>query len=588
MKEFFKFMFASMLGFFLTLVILFFIFTAIFMAVISFAASEDITVDANSILHLRLTEEIHDRTPSSPFTIDFNGNIKPTPPGLNDIIHNLEKARGDNRIKGIFLDLTFLPSGMATIEEIRHLLNDFKESGKFIIAYGEGMSQKAYYLATVADEIYLHPEGLLDFRGLSAEVTFIKGLLEKLDVEAQVIRHGKFKSAVEPLIRDQMSDENREQYNKLINSVWEHMIGQISSSRDISVTELNQIADDLIGLDAQRAFETGLVDSLLYKDELLSILAGKTGIDEVKKKHLVSLGDYNKVADPEPRSGSRNKVAVIFATGDIMGGEGSEMSIGSKLISREIRKARLSENVKSVVFRVNSPGGDALASDVIWREVLLTSQVKPVVVSMGNLAASGGYYVSCAADKIIAHPSTITGSIGVFGVIPNFEKMFKNKLGITFDDVQTNENSKFMSVTKPLTPYQREVFTRFIDDIYETFVNHVAEARNMTYEEVDEIAQGRVWSGSDAKMLGLVDEFGGLQYAIKTSADLAGIEDYRIVEYPVQKDPILQLMEDMFGSKASELLEKHLGNNYRVFKRMQGMHELKGVQARLPVELEMQ
>ncbi|MBN1340980.1 MAG: signal peptide peptidase SppA [Bacteroidales bacterium] len=584
MKEFFKFMFASMLGFLITLIIAGFIFMAMVMAAISFTKPKEVAVNSSTILHLRLNQEITDRTSNAPFAFGAMGELESVPLGLNDIIKNLNKASEDERIKGIFLELSFVPSGMATLEEIRGLLEKFKSSGKFVIAYGEAMDQKAYYLATVADKLYLHPEGLIEFRGLNSELVFIRGLLEKMDVETQIIRHGEYKSAVEPLILDRMSEANREQTTALAQTIWGNMVSHISESRNLSHEDLNRLADNLTAFRAADALNAGLIDSVLYKDEVLHVLAQKAGLEKLEKINILALKKYNNVIVKDA-SVSRDKIAVIFAEGDIVQGKSDEQTIGSDDLSLEIRTARENLSVKAIVLRINSPGGDGLASDVIWREVQLAGSEKPVIVSMGNLAASGGYYIACPATKILAHPSTITGSIGVFGVIPYLGKMFSNKLGITFDRVTTNKNSDFLSLNKPLTPFQREVMQNFVDDFYATFAGHVAEGRKMTYEGVDKIGEGRVWSGASALELGLIDEYGGLEKAIELAAGAAGITEYRVVEYPVYKEPFIQLMEDLMGESSVKLARHLLGEYYPTFNTIERLNSMEGIQARMPYDL---
>ena len=585
MKDFFKFMFASMLGFILTSIIIFFLFMGFFMALVAMTKSDDVAVDQKSILHLSLDYPITDRASKNPLMFYDFESFKLNP-GLNEILKNIEKAKKDDRIQGIFLDLGNIQAGLATTFEIRKALEKFKESGKFIYTYGSVIPQKSYYLATVSDKIFLNPEGYVEFRGYYGQTMFIKGLLEKLEIEPQIIRHGKFKSAIEPLILDKMSEANKEQTLAFISSMWNESLEDISKSRNIEVSKLNQIANELVGQQAAKAYELHLIDSLTYYDEFLNILANELDIEVVKKKNLISLSKYvdARIKDSKKKR-SRDKIAVIYAEGDIIQGEGDENSIGSDKISRAIRQARLDESIKAIVFRVNSPGGDALASDIILREVNLAKKEKPVVVSMGNLAASGGYYIACGADKILANPTTITGSIGVFGFIPNFQKFFSNKLGITFDDVKTNENSDFFSVTKPLSEYQHGIIKKEIERIYDTFIHHVIDGRNMSYEDVDEIAQGRVWSGADAINLGLIDELGGLDEAIKAAVELAELEDYRIVELPKQKELFEQLIEDIFGETRTRLIQKELGANYKYYKYIKEVSEMEGIQARLPFEI---
>jgi protease-4 len=586
MKDFFKFMFASMLGFFLTSIIVFFLFFAFFMALVSFTQTEEVSVNDPSILHLRLNYDIPDRSAGLPIQYDWGMNTFKRPPGLKEILKTIEKAGRDDRIKGIFLELGEAPSGMATLKEIRRALEKFKETGKFVYAYGNFILQKGYYLGSVADKVISNPEGLIEMKGFYGEVMFIKGLLEKLEVEPQVIRHGKFKSAVEPLIQEKMSEENRIQKTAYIQSLWDNAVQTMAADRALTTSEINRIADDLAAMNPVSALDNGIVDSLMYYDEFLAILANKIGEEHLQSRHLIALKDYqHAVVAGSSGKRSKNKIAVVFASGDIVQGEGSVDRIGSAKLSRTLRNLRLDESVKAVVLRVNSPGGDGVASDIILREVLLTKQEKPIVVSMGNLAASGGYYIACGADYILAQPVTLTGSIGVFGLIPNAQGFFNEKLGITFDGVKTNKNADFVGITKPLPDYQRTMLQHEIDRFYDTFVNHVAQGRNMTYEAVDSIAQGRVWSGLDALEIGLVDDLGGLEDAVEKAASLAGLEDYRTTDYPVEKEPFQQLIEDLFGAMETKILQKHLGPEYKTLMYLRNLTEQSGIQARMPFEI---
>lgn len=593
MKQFFKFMFASMLGFLLTFLILFFIGISIIVSVASLSKKDTAPIPEKSILQLHFKEFIPDRAPKDPFSLsDFSGFELSKTFGLDEILKNIDKAASDNNIKGILLEMSAVPSGMATIEEIRNALLEFKESGKFIVSYGEVYSQKAYYLASVADEVYLNPEGLLELKGLTGQVMFIKGMLEKLDVETTVIRgrDNKFKSAVEPIIYDKMSEANKEQTLTYVSSIWNNMLECISKSRNISIESLNVIADGLKLKSPEIAVQNKLVDDIIYKDQLLEILKDKVGVESGKKISLVNLKKYSNVnaANIETKKRSKNRIAVIYAQGEIMSGEQDEMTIGSERISKAIRKARQDDKIKAIVFRVNSPGGSALASEVIWREVVLAKNEKPVVVSMGNLAASGGYYISCGADKIFADPTTLTGSIGVFGIMPNFQATFKNWLGITFDEVKTNKYSDFGSAVRPLSDYEEDVIRYYIEDIYETFLEHVAEGRNMTKAQVDSIGQGRIWSGVDAKRIGLIDEFGGLETAIEEAAKMAELEDYRTISLPVQKEFIEKIMEDLALDVKTSRLEKELGENYKYFRLINRIAEMDKYQARIPFEIDVQ
>lgn len=584
MKDFFKFMFASMLGFFLTMIILFFLFMAFIMAAISFTQPEEVVVENPSVLKMSLSYDINDRTESLPINFIWDLSSLNPKPGLKQILDNIEKAGRDERIKGIYLDMTDMPSGMATIQEIRNALQNFKNSGKFIYAYGNIYTQKAYYMASVADKVFLNPEGFIELRGFQGEVTFIKGLLDKLGIEAQVVRHGQYKSAVEPLIMDQMSDANREQTRAFISSMWEDVATEMATNRHIDLAKVNQIADLLKAQHPDDALQLGIVDSLIYMDQFLGMIADEIGVDAVKTSNLISIYKYDRVyVKKDDGRRSRNKIAVIFAEGDIVQGEGPQDMIGSERISRAIRNVRLDGSYKALVLRVNSPGGDGIASDIILREMKLTGDSMPVVVSMGNYAASGGYYISCSADKIVAQPTTITGSIGVFGVIPNFKEFFNEKLGITFDGVGTNQNSDYISVTKPLSDFQRNVLQTEIERFYTTFIKHVADGRGMTTDEVDAIGQGRVWSGTDALEIGLVDQLGGLDDAIQLAAELAGIEEYRTVDLPEVKEPIEQLMENLMGETTrTRLLKQELGEFYKLYQYVDFVKASSGIQTRLP------
>ena len=584
MKQFFKFMFASITGTLLIIIILFFIMMGIMISVASFSKKEIVIVPKNTVLQLKFDEAITDRSSNNPLE---NFNIYSMKSGeslgLNDILDNIKKAKSDENIKGIYLDLGTLSTGIATLEEIRNALIDFKNSKKFIISYAEGYSQKAYYLASVSDKIYLNPQGTIDFKGLGGEIMFYKGLLEKLDVNVQIIRHGKFKSAVEPFILDKMSKPNREQTLKYLNSIWEHLLSGISESRKISINELNAIADSFKIQKAEDAVTCKLADKLMYKDEIIAELRSRLGIKENDKISMMSINKYMNAPDKLRKiSKTKDKIAVIYAIGEIEGGNGNDKTIGSERISEAIRCARLDSNVKAVVLRVNSPGGSALASDVIWREVVLTKKVKPIVASMGDVAASGGYYISCAASKIIADPNTITGSIGVFGMIPNFKGLLNNKLGITMDYVKTNNHADFGTVYRPMTVEEKEFYQTDVENIYHSFISHVAEGRGMTVAQVDSIGQGRVWCGVDAKEIGLIDEFGGLDKAIETAAKLAKISDYKLQSLPLQKDAFTKIIENITGNSEDVLLKKELGDAYEYFQYIQSIKNMKGVQARLP------
>ena len=584
MKQFFKFMFASMTGTLLIIIILFFIMMGILMSVASFSKKEIVIVPKNTVLQLKFDEPITDRSSNNPLeNFNFYSMKSGESIGLNEILDNIKKAKTDENIKGIYLDLGAISAGVATLEEIRNALIDFKSSKKFIISYSESYSQKAYYIASISDKIYLNPQGTLDFKGLSGEIMFYKGLLEKLDVNVQIIRHGKFKSAVEPFILDKMSKPNREQTLKYITSIWDHLLNGISESRKISVNELNAIADSFRIQKAEDAVKYKLADKLMYKDEILAELRSRLGIKENAKISMMSIDKYFNAPDKQRKiSKTKYKIAVIYAIGEIESGNGNDKTIGSERISEAIRCARLDSTVKAVVLRVNSPGGSALASDVIWREVVLTKKVKPIVASMGDVAASGGYYISCAASKIIADPNTITGSIGVFGMVPNLKGLLNNKLGITVDNIKTNNHADFGTVYRPITGKEKEFYQTDVENIYHSFIAHVAEGRGMTVAQVDSIGQGRVWCGIDAKGIGLIDDFGGLDKAIETAAKLAKISDYKLQSLPLQKDAFTKIIENLSGNSEEILMKKEFGDAYDYFQYIQSIKNMKGVQARLP------
>ena len=586
MKQFFKFMFASMLGTFLTLIISFILFILIIGGAIMASSKPDTSVPRNAILRLTLDAPIPERSLNNPFgDFSFGGLGGQQVPGLYETVNAIKHAKSDSNIKGILLDLGMVPSGMATVEEIRNALLDFKKSGKFIVAYSELYSQKAYYLATVANKVYMNPEGTLDFRGIGGEVMFMKGLMEKLDVQIQVIRHGKFKSAVEPFILDKMSQANKEQTLTYINSLWKQMVVGISQSRGISEAQLNKLADNLSGYTPEVAVKEKMVDQLIYKDQLLQELRTRLNIKNDKDINSITLGKYVLANEKNTPEYSKDKIAIIFASGDIVSGNGDEGTIGSERISKAIRKARLDNNVIAIVLRVNSPGGSALASDVIWREMVLAKKAKPVVVSMGDVAASGGYYISCAASKVFADPNTITGSIGVFGIIPNFQKTLQNKLGITFDKVTTNKHSDFITVTRPLDAEETAIMQGDIERIYKSFIGHVAEGRKTTPAAIDSIGQGRVWSGVDAKRLKLIDEFGGLNNAVDAAAKLAKLSKYNIQTLPAMQDPFTKLIEQLTGDYKDARIQNELGEYYGYFTYLRKLAKAEKIQARLPFEM---
>ncbi len=586
MKQFFKFVFASMLGVLISsFIIILIVFGSI--AVLISGSKENVEVKENSILHVSLNLPITERSSSSPFDdLDFAPLKGDKKIGLNDILKSIKNAKDDSNIKGIYLDVTYMMTGFATIEEIRNALLDFKKSGKFIVAYSEVYTQGAYYLASVANKVYLNPQGILELKGLSSEVMFFKGALEKLDIEAQIIKVGTFKSAVEPFFLDKMSDANRLQTTALLGSLYNHLTAEIAKSRKISQDSIIAIADGLKSRSPQDALTYKLVDGLKYKDEVLDELKTKTGIDKDKNLNTVGVSDYAKTI--KSKGSSSDKIAVVYANGDINSGEGDENSIGSEGISRAIRKARLNDKVKAIVLRVNSPGGSALASDVIWREVLLAKKAKPVIVSMGDYAASGGYYIACAADEIFAEPTTITGSIGVFAVIPNMKGFFNNKLGITFDGVKTGQFADLGNVSRPLNNAEKLILQNEVNRTYNDFTKRVADGRKLSQTYVDSIGQGRVWTGEQALKLKLVDKLGHLDDAIAAAAKKAKIKDYKIANYPEIKDGLMGLLGNSDEKIKAYFVKQELGKSYQYYQKIKEVSSMSGLQARLPYEITFQ
>ncbi|MBU0474355.1 MAG: signal peptide peptidase SppA [Bacteroidetes bacterium] len=585
MKQFLKFFFASFLGTIASLITLFFLFFIIMLGIVSMVSTDEtVSISPNTILKLEFDKQVPERTQfdnlnlSSFLAIKISKNI-----GLNDIVENINKAKNDSNIIAIYMKMDDFNAGSyATIEPIRNALIDFKESKKPIIAHGNYFSQTAYYLASVADSVYLTPTGGLDFRGLNTQLAFFKKTLDKLEIEAQVIKVGKFKSAVEPFLLEGMSEANREQLNAFVNSINNYLLNKISIARKIEASEIQNISNNMLVQSPKDAVDYNLVDKLNYEVDVLEILKNIS-----MKKHIktISLKKYVKVEKPNDAYTS-NRIAVIYAIGEINGGEGSETVIGKDNIVDAIRKARKQDNVKAIVMRVNSPGGSALISDLIWKEVELAKAEKPFVVSYGRYAASGGYYISCGADKIIAEPTTLTGSIGVFSIIPNMQKFFDSKLGITFDGVKSGKFSDFASGLRPLNMDEKNILQKQVDFVYSTFVNNVAIGRQMSFDEVNNIGQGRIWSGLQAIDLGLVDEIGGLKYAIESAKELAKIDDYKIIEYPAIKEPFQELIETLQEDMSAMLFSDELDNLFSHYSKALNMVKSKEVQARLPFEIE--
>jgi protease-4 len=587
MKDFLKFTLAAIIGVMIAGLLLFFITIGFFSAMVS-VSEQPAQIESNSVLIMKFDHMIVDRAKKNPFgDLDLGIFQGAKTAGLNDILDCIRKAKTDDNIKGIYLNPTDIQAGMATVEEIRSALKDFKTSGKFIYAYGDAFSQKAYYLVTVADSVVLNPQGLVDFRGLGGERTFYKKGLEKLGVEMQIIRHGKFKSAVEPFLLDKMSDENRLQTETYLKSLWNEMLTDISASRKMGFDELNDIADMVSTFrKADFAKQKNLVDRLKYKDQVIDDLKKLTGTSEKEDVKAVDIFKYVKAPEKRAHQGlARNKIAVIYASGNIDAGV-SDDGIQSEDLSRTIREARRDSSIKAIVLRINSPGGSAFGSEVIWREVKLAAKTKPVIASMGDVAASGGYYIACAADTIMADHTTITGSIGIFGMIPNAQKLLTDKLGITQDVVMTNEHSDMISLTRPMTTFERDLMQQMIEDGYDTFISRVADGRSMEKMAVDEIGQGRVWAAPNAKEIKLVDVFGGLTDAVELAKKMAKLENYRIVNLPKLKDPFEELLKEISGSAKASFMKDELGENYKYYQELRGVLSQKGILARMPYDID--
>ncbi len=589
MKQFFGAFFGSIIGIVIATVLAVLIVVGAVKSSFNsnFKEEETSVKKTNSILKIVLDGAIIDREKEDPLA-----QLKGLAPmgdsrdkmGLNSILTKIENAKTDENVKGIYLYCKNVDGGYASIEEFRNALIDFKKSEKFIYAYSEAYGQKEYYLASTANKLFLNPQGAMEWKGLSMSILFFKGAFDKLGFDMQIFRHGKFKSAIEPFILDKMSDANRLQSETFLNSIWNTMLTGISESRNISINDLNTLANNLTIQFPEDAVSAKLVDAAAYEDEVLSELKKKTGIAEKDKLNFVDFGKYNfkpkKVAALKA-----DKIAVIYAEGSIESGEGDDEKIGSDKIAQTIKDARLDDKIKAIVLRVNSPGGSALASDVIWREVTLAKKAKPTVVSMGNLAASGGYYISCAADRIFAQPNTITGSIGVFGMLPNMQKALKDKLGITVDTINTNKFSDVGSALRPVTKEEYNYIQTSVEKVYDVFTKRVAEGRKMPQANVDSIGQGRVWSGADAIKINLVDELGGLNDAIAYAAKKANLKNYKLVELPKQTSPFDKWLGKIEKDAEARIMERNLGFTYTFFKQLQDVIKLKGVQARMPFEM---
>ena len=587
--NFFKTFLASLLAFIVANFVWFFLLIIFFVGVAALSQSSTTVVEPKSVLRIDLAESIVDAPVNDPFS-EFDPmsmNMQKSISNM-DVMHAIGAAATDPNIEGIYINLD--GAGIVTtslLEEVRGYLKNFKEEGKFIVAYGETYSQGGYYLASVADSLYLNPAGQMDWRGLAMQVMFYKGLLDKLGVEPQVFRHGTFKSAVEPYILNRMSPANRTQMETIANSIWGTLVNDIATSRNLSIDSLNMFASDLSAMLPEEALEKRLIDGLKYEDEVEDLLREKLELDADEDINFVTLGEY-VASKPYTETYSDNKIEVIYADGQIVQGRSAKGTLGSTTLAEQLAEARLDEDVKAVVLRVNSPGGSALASEVMWREMELLRQQKPVVVSMGDYAASGGYYISAPADVIISNANTLTGSIGVFGLMFNAEKTLQNKLGVSIDVAKTNPSADMGSFHRGVTSSEREFMMKGIEDVYSTFVNHVADGRNMTFDSVDAIGQGRVWTGSDGKRIGLVDEIGGLQYAISVAADKAEcLDDYMVRESTGEPTGFAAIINQISARIADRKIRKEMGVFYNDYCTLRALMENEGVQAlALPIKIQ--
>lgn len=575
---------ATVVGLFVFLMLSFF--GIIFIAAIFGGDNESETLKSNSVLELNLEDVKYDYAGQykDPWMSFFSEekNI-----GLSDVINAIDIASMDDNIKGISILNNNSELGMAQTKDLRNALANFKKSGKFILAYANSYSQKEYYLNSVATKIYLNPMGELDFKGLSSEIMFYKDLQEKTGVKMEVIRHGKYKSAVEPFLEDKMSDANREQTTSLLQSIWNSVIEDISISRKISVTQLNQIANGLLARTPEMAQKEKLIDYIAYEDVYHDNIKKALKVKLNKDYNKISISDYtNKMISTANLTESEDKIAVIYAQGEIMSGEGNVNTIGEGSMRHSLQEARKDKNIKAIVLRIDSPGGNALTSDLIWREIELTKKVKPVVVSMGNYAASGGYYIACNANTIFAQDNTITGSIGVFGILPNFSQLTK-KIGINIEQVKTHQNASDYSPFVPMEENFKNVTLEGIEHVYKTFVSHVAQGRKMSFAAVDSIAQGRVWSGSEALKIGLVDKIGGLNAAIVEAARLSKTQNYSTKNYPEYEENLDDMLSKLpFGSSKSDIIKEEIGKeNYQLLQQIKKLQSRKGIQAMLPFEI---
>ena len=548
-------------------------------------SSQKTEVGSSAVLVLDLNQEFHERKEENP--LSAIGDDQYDAPGVYDVIRLIRYAKQDSSIRGIYVKCDGNPNGFSASEEIRDALIDFKKSGKFMFAYGDVIPQKAYYVGNVAEKIYCNPKGGVEWKGFATELLFLKGALQKLEIEPQIFYAGKFKSATEPLREVKMTDANRLQTSELLNDLYNRFLYKTAEARNLDTTVLRKCVNEHLVKFAADALEYKLVDGLKYDDELKDEMRGKLKIGRFEKINFISVSKYAEVGRFRYKKRGKDKIALIYAQGDIVGGKGDREQIGGDAYRSLIRNARMDKDIKAVVLRINSGGGGALVSENLWREITITRKDKPVVVSFGDVSASGAYYLSCNADSIFAEPNCITGSIGVFSILPNMQQFFKDKLGVTFDGVRTAPDADALTITKPLTALQKQYLQNEVDSIYYNFKSRVAEGRKKSIEYVDSIGQGRVWSGERALQLGLIDRIGGLQDAIDCAARMAKTNDYSLREYPEEKN-ILDLLLSSYGRSAHiKAMKEELGEDgFKAYHSIKTLKEMIGnAQARLPVDI---
>lgn len=589
MKDFLKFTLATVTGIIVSGVVLFFISILVFFGIASSSESET-QVRKNSIMMLELNGALVERSQENPF--DFLLGEENTTYGLDDILSSIKKAKENEDIKGIYIQASWLGTGFASLEEIRNALKDFKESGKFIVAYGDNYSQGLYYLASVADKVLLNPQGMVEWKGLASTPMFLKDLLAKIGVEMQVFKVGTYKSAVEPFIATEMSPANREQVNVYLSSIWGQLTSDVAASRKMSADSLNAVADRMLAFyPAEESVQYGLVDTLMYKNDVRNYLKTMVGVDKDDRMPVLGLKDMVNVKKNVPKDKIGNVIAVYYAYGEIDGGSSSatsEEGINSKKVIRDLRKLQEDEDVKAVVLRVNSPGGSAYGSEQIWYAISELKKEKPVIVSMGDYAASGGYYISCNADTIVADPTTLTGSIGIFGMFPN-AKGLADKIGVSFDVVKTNQYADFGMLARPMNDGEKGLVQMYVNRGYDLFLTRCSDGRGISKEELDKIAQGRVWTGSTAKELGLVDELGGLDKALEIAVAKAKVDAYTVMNYPKKESFFESLMNTNPGNYIkARMLKGTMGEIYQQFGALENFDKADRIQARIPFELNIQ